>query len=100
MIILITQSEHLLLKHKMRDFSGGSVLKEPTCQCRRHGLDPWSGNTPHALGQLSLRTATTETAHRTLRRLLHRAWEQQLMNSRAATSQACALQQEKPPHHN
>ena len=99
MIILITQNEHLLLKYKTRDFSGGSLVKEPTCQCRRHGLDPWSGNTLHALGQLSLRTATTETAP-PLQRLLHRAWEPQLMNSHAATSQACALQQEKPPHHN
>ena len=26
-----------------RSFSDGSLLKEPTCQCRRHGLIPGSG---------------------------------------------------------
>ena len=25
--------------------------KEPTCQGREHGFDPWSGKTPHAMGQ-------------------------------------------------
>ena len=28
--------------------------KEPTCQCRRHGINPWSGKIPHTAGQLSL----------------------------------------------
>ena len=27
-------------------FSGGSVVKSPPCQCRRHGFDPWSGRYP------------------------------------------------------
>jgi len=25
--------------------------EESTCQCRRHGLDPWSGKIPHAAEQ-------------------------------------------------
>ena len=33
---------------------------ESTCQRRGHGSDPWSGKIPHALGQLSLFTTTTE----------------------------------------
>ena len=24
-------------------FPGGAVVKESTCQCRRHGFDPWVG---------------------------------------------------------
>ena len=31
-----------------------------TCQCRGHGLDPWSGKIPHAMGQLSQCAAITE----------------------------------------
>ena len=27
--------------------------KESTCQCRRHGFNPWSGKIPHATEQLS-----------------------------------------------
>ena len=34
--------------------------KESTCQCRRHGFDPWSGKIPHAVEQLSQRTTTIE----------------------------------------
>ena len=32
----------LLLCH----FLGGSVVKESTCQCRRHGFDPWCRKIP------------------------------------------------------
>ena len=35
--------------------------KGSACQCRRHGLDPWSGKIPHAMGQLSLCATTTES---------------------------------------
>ena len=42
---------------------------------RAHGFNPWSGKIPHALGQLSPWTTTTETN----------------------TPRACAPQQEKPP---
>ena len=34
--------------------------KEPTCQCRRHGLDPGSRKIPHAVEQLSLCATTIE----------------------------------------
>ena len=34
--------------------------KQPACQCRRPGFDPWSGKIPHAAGQLSLCITTTE----------------------------------------
>ena len=41
-------------------FPGGSVVKESTCQCRRHRFDPWSGKIPHVLEQLSLCATTIE----------------------------------------
>ena len=34
--------------------------KESTCQCRRHGFDPWSEKIPHTLGQLSPWVTSTE----------------------------------------
>ena len=34
--------------------------KEPTCQCRRHRFNPWSGKTLHAKGQLRLCATTIE----------------------------------------
>jgi len=37
-------------------FSG----KESTCQCRRHGFNPWSREIPHAMEQLSPCTTTVE----------------------------------------
>ena len=40
-------------------FLGGSV-ERITCQCRRHGFDPWSRKVPHASGQLSPWTTTTD----------------------------------------
>ena len=33
---------------------------ESTHQCREHWFDPWSGRIPHAKGQLSLSTTSTE----------------------------------------
>ena len=42
------------------DFSDG---EESTCQCRKHGFNPWSGNIPHAAEQLSLCASTTELMH-------------------------------------
>ena len=33
-------------------YQGRWYGKESTCQCRRHGFDPWSGKIPHALEQL------------------------------------------------
>ena len=34
--------------------------EEPACKCRRHGFNPWSGEIPHASGQLSLCITTAE----------------------------------------
>ena len=34
--------------------------KEVTCQCRRHGFDPWSGKISHAMKQLSPWTTSIE----------------------------------------
>ena len=34
--------------------------KESTCQCRRHGSDPWSRKIPHATEQLSTHATATE----------------------------------------
>ena len=34
--------------------------KESTCQCRRHGFNPWSGKTPLATEQLSPCAATAD----------------------------------------
>ena len=47
--------------------------KASNCQCKRYGLDPWSGKIPHASEQVSPRAETTERC-----------------------SRARALQQEKP----
>ena len=38
-----------------QNFPGGTVVKKKkksTCQCRRHGFDPWFGKIPHAPKQL------------------------------------------------
>ena len=35
--------------------------KEPTCQCRRHGINPWSEKIPHTAGQFSLSHLFTNT---------------------------------------
>ena len=29
-----------------KDLQGGAVVKNPTCQCRRWGFEPWSGISP------------------------------------------------------
>ena len=34
------------------DFPGGPEV-ESICQCKGAGFDPWSGEIPHAMGQLS-----------------------------------------------
>jgi len=34
--------------------------EESTCQCRRHGFNPWSGKISHASEKLSLCTITIE----------------------------------------
>ena len=59
-------------KYREEDFPGGSVVKN--LPATGHGFDPWSGNIPHALGQQSPCTTTTEPT----------------------CSTACMLQQDKP----
>ena len=34
------------------------IGKESTCQCRKHGFDPWSGKIPQATDQLSPHATT------------------------------------------
>ena len=61
------------------DFPGGPVVKNPPSNAGETGSSPGRGTKiPHAAGQLSLCTATTEPAH----------------------SGACAPQLEKPAHCN
>jgi len=58
--------------------SGGSVIENPPANAGDKSFNPWNGRIPHAKGQLSPCTTTTEA-------LSPRAW---------------APQQEKPTHHN
>ena len=45
----------------MGDFPGGPVVKNPSCNSGDTGSIPgWETKIPHAVGQLSLHTATTE----------------------------------------
>ena len=37
--------------------------KESPCQCRRHRFDPWIGNIPHAMEQLSPWAITPGSVH-------------------------------------
>ena len=50
-------------------------------QCKRHWFNPWSGNMPHAMEQLSPRAPTTEPALQSLGK--------QLPSPCAATPEAC-----------
>ena len=66
---------------------------ESACQCRGHGLKPWSGKIPHATEQLSPVPQ--------LLSLFSRAHEPQLLSPCATTTEAhvpraCAPQQQKP----
>ena len=56
--------------------------KESTCQCRRHGFDPWSKTIPHATEQLSLWTTAIERVLQSL--------ELQLLNPLATATEVCA----------
>ena len=47
--------------YERRDFPGGPVVKNPSCNAGEAGSVPCRGTkTPHAMGQLSLRAATRE----------------------------------------
>ena len=60
--------------------------KEPTCRCRRHGFEPWSGKIPRATEQLSPWATATESVY-------SRAQELQLL--KPPYPKACALPPEK-----
>ena len=62
---------------------------ESTCQCRRHGFDPWSGKIPHAAEQLSP-VCHTHWAHM-LQLLKPMCLEPELCNERSHCN-------EKPEH--
>ena len=64
--------------------------RESTCQCRIHGLDPWSRKIPHAMEQLTLSARAPGPRNRN-----YRAHTLQLL--KPMCPKACALQQEKPP---
>ena len=52
------------LKMEIRDFPGGPVVKNPPSNAGDAGSIPGRGaKIPHATGQLSLCTATTEHVH-------------------------------------
>jgi len=55
-----TRKEGLLPKSGSRDFLGGAVVECPLANAVGHKFNPWSGRIPHASGQLSLYTRTTE----------------------------------------
>ena len=70
--------------------------KEFTCQCRRHGFDPWSSKVPHAVQQLSLCTQLLSLWSRAQRLyLLSRAHVPQLLEP--PYPEAHAPPQQKPP---
>ena len=45
---------------KYWEFPSDPLVKKTACQCK--GFDPWSGNIPHASGQISPCSATAEQA--------------------------------------
>ena len=52
------------IKNTMRDFPDGPVVKNLTYNAGDEGSIPSQGTgIPHAMGQLSSRTTTTELAH-------------------------------------
>ena len=65
--------------------------KEPTCQGRRHGFNPWSGKIPHAEMQLSPRATTIEPVPCSLRMATIEATCSNYWNphSRACTMLSC-----------
>ena len=46
----------------LRDFPGGTVVRNPPANAGGHGFEPWSRKIPHAAEQLSPCTTTTEPA--------------------------------------
>ena len=74
----------IIFKKVTQDSPGGSVVKNPTCHCRRHGFDPWSRKIPHAV--------SNEAPAPQLLSLRSIAQELQLLSPQATTTQAHAPQ--------
>ena len=49
---------HGFRKQQTLGFPWWLSVQESACQCRRHGLDLWSGKIPRAAGQLHPHTPT------------------------------------------
>ena len=64
--------------------------RESTCQCRRHGFDPWSRKIPHAAEQLGPGTTTIEPGPQTLGATTTESLA--TTTSLAVTTAACVLQ--------
>ena len=69
-------------------FPGGSVVRNPPGQCRKHGFDSWSRKILHTVEQLSLRTTTTDATDAT----------HCLQQEKPLPWEACAAQLESNPH--
>ena len=40
------KNSNLKWTHERLGFPGGTGSRQPACQCRRHGFDPWVGKIP------------------------------------------------------
>ena len=56
-------NDHLQVKTITRGLPWWHSGWESTCQCRGHGLEPWSGKIQHVAEQLSPCATTTEPVH-------------------------------------
>ena len=84
-------------------FPGDYMVKESTCQCRRHSYDPWSGSIPCAAEQLSLRATTIEPVLLQPRSCNYWAHVLHLLRPKCLEPVLCSersLHSEKPEHHN
>ena len=72
------------LRWLIQAFPSGSVVKNPACQCRRHGFDSWSRKIPRATEQLIHGSQ--------LPSLCSRARELQLLSPHTTTTEALAPQ--------
>ena len=84
-------------RKKKKGFPGWLGGKGSACHCRKHGLDPWSGETPHAAGNSARvpQVLSLCSRARELQPLSPRAWvcPQQ---EKPLQYEACAPQLENP----
>ena len=57
LVAIIMLSRH---QKELKDFPGGSVVKNLPANCRGHRFSPWFGKISHAVGQLNPCATTTE----------------------------------------